>query len=261
MADIVSEENIPAQEGSSNAVITDPLQSSAIEIIPIEIPTEDSRKCKYCEKTFKKQAQLDEHTLKQPCLKAQFKTNCLLCGIRMDTRAEYDRHIVGREHFNLVAGLTSRDFKWQPASKSKTKQAGFTINYENDTTESFEVAEEEHQEEQPPSTVSDSIPPMPTRDEIRKRQIINQLAKIKASSDPGATFYKLLSKLTLADYDGLYIYIARETSLSDVEKKFFIQVIIKFIRDLEAMLQSGGASTFEGKDIRQIIVNLSNKKR
>ena len=236
------------------------LQSSAIEVIPIEIPTVDSRKCKYCEKTFKKQSQLDEHSLKQPCLKAQFKTNCLICSIRMDTRTEYERHILSREHFNTVAGLTNREFKWQPASKSKTKQAGFTINYENDTTESFEVAEEEEHPEPPAPSDVVEVPPMPTRDEIRKRQIINQLAKIKASSDPGATFYKLLSKLTLVDYDGLYIYIAREPGLSDVEKKFFIQIIIKFIRDLETMMQSG-SSVFEGKDIRQIIMNLSNKKR
>ena len=153
---------------------------------------------------------------------------------RSDTRAEYDRHILTRDHFSMVAGITNREFKWQPTSQNKNKQAAFTINYENDTTESFDVAEEE-EVPPPPAAVSDTIPPMPTRDEIRKRQIINQLAKIKASSDPGATFYKLLSKLTIPDYDGLYIYIAREPSLSAPEKKFFISIIIKFIRDLEAL--------------------------
>ena len=237
------------------------MQSSAIQTIPIPVSNEESRKCKYCDKIFKKQVQLDEHALKQPCLKAQFKTNCLICCVRMESRAEYESHILSREHYNTVAAITERNFKWQPTSKTKSKQAAFTINYENDTTESFEVAEEEEPQQQPPPAVMDAIPPMPTRDEIRKRQIINQLAKIKATSDPGATFYRLLTKLTLPDYDGLYIYIAREPSISDPEKKFFISVIIKFIRDLEALLQNSGNSTFEGKDIRQIILNLSNKKR
>ena len=236
-------------------------QLPASEIIPLDVATEpDPRTCKYCNKKFKKQQQFDEHSKKQPCLRPQFKTNCLVCDILMETRADYERHILGRDHFNRVAGLTNRDFKWQPASKNKVKQAAFTINYENDTTESFEVKEDEEHPEPPAPTETAEVPPMPTRDEIRKRQIINHLDKIKASSDPGATFYKLLSKLTLADYDGLYIYIAREPSLSDPEKKFFIGIIIKFIRDLETLLQKGN-SVFEGKDIRQIIVNLSNKKR
>ena len=255
------------ENNQSTPEITQPPDDTPL-VIPLDAGAtveDDGRTCKYCKKTFKKQAQYDVHALKQPCLNPQFRTNCLVCNVIMASRDEYEKHVVSREHFNIVAGLTNRNFKWQPSSKNKTKQAAFTINYENDTTESFEVAAEEEEEEQnitqsAPPAVTEAVPPMPTRDEIRKRQIINHLDKIKTSGDPGGTFYKLLSKLTLPDYDGLYICIAREPSLSDVEKKFFIGVIIKFIRDLEVLLQKGTA-TFENKDIRQIIVNLSNKKR
>ena len=137
------------ENNPSTAEITPPPDDTPL-VIPLDAGAaleNDGRTCKYCNKTFKKQSQYDVHALKQPCLNPQFKTNCLVCNIVMATRQEYEQHVIGREHFNMVAGLTNRDFKWQPASKSKYKKAAFTINYENDTTESFEVPAEEDEDE------------------------------------------------------------------------------------------------------------------
>jgi len=223
--------------------------------------------CSYCDKQFKKQNLYDVHVLKQPCVLSVYRTNCIICNMIFKKREEYELHTLSDVHLNNIYGLTNREFKWNSSSKIQTKQAGFTISYGNETSESYEIQDDEPETqvsqdkiEEPVSIISNEIPPMPTMDDIRKKKIINHLSKIKESSDPVATFYTLLKRLTLPDYDGLYIYIAKEPYLNEQDKKFFIQIIIKFIRDLESLLKEG-QTTFEGKDIKQIIINLSNKKR
>lgn len=245
-----------------------------IEIIPIDIPKKLELKCKYCNKLFKSSKLYEVHILKQPCLKTQYKSNCLICMENFDTRIEYENHIVTRNHYNTVSNITDKEFKWKSSQPilNYDNNVGFTINYDNLTTDIFEVKKNLSQSlndvpavitnEQPmlpidvPPVITNDQPLLPIDD--RKKHIINYLSKIKLSSNPALTFYKLLTKLKLADYNGLYIYIIRDTTLADVDKKIFITIIIKFIRDLE-LLMKNGQNTFENKDISQIIANISNK--
>ena len=61
--------------------------------------------CKYCKKQFRKATLHSRHETEQLCRPQNQRTHCKTCSYTAGTKAEYDTHILTREHLNKLCGL------------------------------------------------------------------------------------------------------------------------------------------------------------
>lgn len=61
--------------------------------------------CKFCKKQFKTSALYTRHETEQLCRHVNQRTHCKVCSYTADSKAEYETHILTREHLNKLCGL------------------------------------------------------------------------------------------------------------------------------------------------------------
>lgn len=66
------------------------------------ITSTESYKCKKCGKIFKKYSILNNHVSKQVCYNLKEKTYCSICNCTFDTAKELSKHLISKEHFDMI---------------------------------------------------------------------------------------------------------------------------------------------------------------